>query len=236
MLGTYLAGVVTHAHYSYDGLDPDVKSLARVSIKFFFTGSGRYSEFEFRDVPLGQVAQATFTPTPLDPATSVVEEQGWQFSLVRCSPIAVEKDHDGQGVQCFFKLENLKADRGVDLHGPSFVDPEGRTFDSSWYYGPYTVGYLGNAVTYAHTAAVPYLNPNPVYGLNQKLPPPGIKFGEPLYIWAVFAGVPKDVKHIVQLDYGVSWGPNTWLQGTFRNINLTPMPHVAPSAAASKAK
>ncbi len=172
MLGTYLAGVVTHAHYSYDGLDPDVKSLARVSIKFFLTGSGRYSEFEFRDVPLGQVAQATFTPTPLDPATSVVEEQGWRFSLVRCSPIAVEKDHDGQGVQCFFKLENLKADRGVDLHGPSFVDPEGRTFDSSWYYGPYTVGYLGNAVTYAHTAAVPYLNPNPVYGLNQKLPRP----------------------------------------------------------------
>jgi hypothetical protein len=240
--GTYLAGNVTHAHYTYDGLDPDVKSLARVSIKFFFTGSGRYTEYEFRDVPLGQVAKAAFTPTPLAPATSVVEEQGWRFSVVRCSPLAVATDHDGQGVQCFFKLENLKADRGVDLHGPSFVDSEGRTYDASWYYGPYSFGFIGDSATYARTSAVPYLNRDVLgYGLaaeegGKSGREPDIKYGEPRYLWATFAGVPKDVKHIVQLDLGIAWGPNTFLQGTFRDIDLTPMPHVAAPAAARKTK
>jgi hypothetical protein len=240
--GTYLAGNVTHAHYTYDGLDPDVKSLARVSIKFFFTGSGRYTEYEFRDVPLGQVTQTAFTPTPLAPATSVVEEQGWRFSVVRCSPLAVATDHDGQGVQCFFKLENLKADRGVDLHGPRFVDSEGRTYDASWYYGSTSFGFIGDAATYARTSAVPYLNPNVLgYGLaaeegGKSGPEPDIKYGEPRYLWATFAGVPKDVKHIVQLDLGIAWGPNTFLQGTFRDIDLTPMPHAAPPVAARKTK
>jgi hypothetical protein len=240
--GTYLAGNVTHVHFTYDGLDPDVMSLARVSIKFFFTGSGRYTEYEFRDVPLGQVAKAAFTPTPLAPATSVVEEQGWRFSVVRCSPLAVATDHDGQGVQCFFKLENLKADRGVDLHGPSFVDSEGRTYDASWYYGPYSFGFIGDSATYARTSAVPYLNPNVLgYGLaaeegGKSGPEPDIKYGEPRYLWATFAGVPKDVKHIVQLDLGIAWGPNTFLQGTFRDIDLTPMPHTAAPAAARKKK
>jgi hypothetical protein len=60
--GTYLAGNVTHAHFTYDGLDPDVKSLARVSIKFFFTGSGRYTEYEFRDVPLGRLPRQRSRP------------------------------------------------------------------------------------------------------------------------------------------------------------------------------
>jgi hypothetical protein len=238
--GTYLAGNVTHAHFTYDGLDPDITSLARVSIKFFFTGSGRYTEYEFRDVPLGQVAKAAFTPTPLAPATSVVEEQGWRFSVVRCSPLAVATDHDGQGVQCFFKLENLKADRGVDLHSPSFVDSEGRTYDASWYYGSYSFGFIGDSATYARTSAVPYLNPNVLgYGLaadgvGKSGPEPDIKYGEPRYLWATFAGVPKDVKHIVQLDLGIAWGPNTFLQGTFRDIDLTPMPHVAAPAAAPR--
>jgi hypothetical protein len=46
--------------------------------------------------------------------------------------------------------------------------------------------------------------------------------------------VPKDVKHIVQLDLGIAWGPNTFLQGTFRDIDLTPMPHTAAPAAAPR--
>jgi hypothetical protein len=48
--------------------------------------------------------------------------------------------------------------------------------------------------------------------------------------------VPKDVKHIVQLDLGIAWGPNTWLQGTFRDIDLTPMPHPTPATAVRKIK
>jgi hypothetical protein len=188
-------------------------------------------------VPLSQVAQQAFTPTPLAPATSVVEEQGWRFSLARCSPLLVAQDHDNEGVQCFIKVENLKADRGLELHGPQFVDPEGRTFDSSWYFGTPTVGFIGDSATYAHTAAVPYLVADVRYGLADKVSgQPDIKYGEPCYIFAVFAGVPRDVKHIVQLDYGFSWGPNTWVQGTFRDIDLTPMPHVATAAAAKKTK
>jgi hypothetical protein len=239
--GTYLPGVVTHAHYKYDGLDPDVQSLARVSVKFFFTGSGRSSEFEFRNVPLGQVAQKEFTPTPLEPPVKVVEDGGWRMSFERCSPFTRPKAPDYEVVECFFKIENLKADRGIDLQRTNFVDPEGRTFDPNWNpdanpnaFDSPSIGFIGDAATYARTSTVPLQGPvldHKIY--NQ----PPIKYGEPRYVFAVYSVVPKDVKHIVQLDYSFSWGPNTWFQGTFRDIDITPMPHAAvPAAAAKKTK
>jgi len=238
--GMFLPGVATHAHFKYDGLDPDVKSLARVSVKFFFTGSGRYSEFEFRDVPLGQVAQKEFTPTLLEPPAKVVEDGGWRMSFERCSPYTRPKAPDFQVVECFFKIENLKADRGIDLQRTNFVDPEGRTFDPNWNpdanpnaFDSPSIGFIGDEATYARTSTVPLQGPvldHKIY--NQ----PPIKYGEPRYVFAVYSVVPKDVKHIVQLDYSFSWGPNTWFQGTFRDLDLTPMPHVAAAAAAKKTK
>ncbi len=238
--GFFLPGLVTRAHYKYAGLDPDVTSLARVSIKFYFTGSGNNIEFEFRNVPLGQVANKEFTPTPLEPPAKVVEDGGWRMSFLRCSPLTSPKAPDYQVVECFFKIENLKADRGIDLQRTSFVDPEGRTFDPNWNpdanhnaFDSPSVGFIGDAATYARTSSVPLQGPvldHKIY--NQ----PPIKYGEPRYVFAVYSVVPKDVKNIVELDFAFSWGPNTWFQGIFRDIDLTPMPHMATAAAAKKTK
>jgi hypothetical protein len=83
-------GVVSHAHYTYSGLDPDVTSIARVSIKVGEAGSGGNDDFEFRDVPLGQAAAQVqeFTPTPKLPQKLVADDNGWRFTVLRCSPLA----------------------------------------------------------------------------------------------------------------------------------------------------
>jgi hypothetical protein len=237
---TIVPGVVSHAHYTYGGLDPDVTSLARVSIKIYQAGSGGNDDFEFRNVPLGTPAPnpQAFTPTDVMPRKLVAEDNGLRVTVERCSPTVRKNDPDYNVIECFFKVENLKADRGiVPWPGSFFVDDHGRTHDSIWY--PFGAGNraittdpfgtVGDAAAYARMSAVPEADPAvPGYGLDAKTyNQPPIKYGEPRYMFGVFATVPKDVKHIVHLEYNFREpGAFNNFSVSFDDVDLTPMPPV----------
>jgi hypothetical protein len=241
-------GVVSHAHYTYSGLDPDVTSIARVSIKVGEAGSGGNDDFEFRDVPLGQAATQVqeFTPTPKLPQKLVADDNGWRFTVLRCSPLARKSDPDFNVVECFIKIENLKADRDIKPWTSNFfVDDLGRTHDSVWF--PYgaangranvtpSTGTIGDEATYARTGPIPEFA-DFRYGLDTKIYPaqPDVKYGEPRIVFAAYSVIPKDVKHIAHLEY--SFRQDSEFRNfsvSFDDIDLTPMPATKAAPPAVK--
>jgi hypothetical protein len=244
-------GLPGHVHFDYDGLDPDVTSLARVDIKVYGDPANTWAEYEFRNVPLNMPpAQVeAFTPVPRPAADAVLDQEGWRISVVRCSPLRRNIDPDTQVVECFLKVENEKADRTIGLVRGNFLDEDGRIYFNSWYSSQNAstggsadsgVGFLGTDAVYNRISAVPTKN-TPFNGIKlvtevDSLGPTPVKYGQPHYAFAVFSKVPSDVNRIAQLDCTFESEPLGYpahlMDFQFNEIPITPMPKTGPGPAA----
>jgi hypothetical protein len=241
-------GLPGHVHFDYDGLDPDVTSLARVNLKIYEPPWNSWAEFEFRNVPLNAppAQLAAFTSVPRPAANTTEEHEGWRISVVRCSTTTRSIDPDTQVIECFFKVENEKADRTLNLGEALFVDEDGREHFSTWFpsgskmgaNATSGLGYIGTEARYSRTALVPTKN-TPVNGVQLVTEVDGtiyptIKNGEPRYAYAIFSGIPKEIKRIPHLRYTFNFSPpgnaNHFIDFYFNEIAITPMPQTAAKA------
>lgn len=230
-----LSGLPTKGHFIYNGLDPDVTSLARVEVQLNTLNPNSSAQFEWRNVPLGGDTIAVAT-TPKVPNDLVYTEDGWRFTVMRCSPMPRDGDPAHKVVECFFKLENLKGDRDIVFDGASLTDPEGRQVDTSWYKAINNAsnGFIGDANDYARTVTVPEMNS--AHWLQDKTyNAPKISAAVPRYIFAVFSDVDARVDHFVQLRYNIRTSHTDAagygrITAIFRNIPLTPMPRPGKTA------
>jgi hypothetical protein len=241
-----VSGVTAKAHATYNGVDPDVNVLARVPFQLA-TGPGDANEphgaftVEFHNVRLGGGSAPAKMQTAALDSGMVSELAGWRFTLAGCYT-AAPRDKDRQVVECYTKIENLKADDGIDLNGGSLTDSEGNEVGANWY--KHTVsggadecsGWVGGASDFAHVhllqpdhVGCPFPNSMCWDQLVSKPKPNAVQNANPQYVYVVFSDVGAGITKLAQLRVmfnmdnreGPGRGP---VQATFRNVPILKPP------------
>jgi hypothetical protein len=239
-----VSGVTAKAHATYGGVDPDVNVLARVPIQIA-TAPGDANEphgvlsAEFRNVRLGGGQVPASAPTAA-PDGLVSEVAGWRFTLAGC--YTATRDQKRQVLECYTKIENLKADDGIDLGGGSLTDPDGNTVDATWYkhvitgYASECSGWVGSAADFAHAKLLEPDHKNCMSpgsacwdALLTKPRPNAVQNANPQYVYVVFSDLAVGVTKLPQLRVfftmdnreGPGRGP---IQATFRNVPILKPP------------
>lgn len=234
-----ISGITAKARLVYNGVDPDIASLARVPLNMGTApgaSGGGSASFEWRNVPLGGApAAAPSIVSANDPTVS--EAEGWRFTLQRCTP--APRDAQNMLVECFIKVENLKGDRDLILDGAVMIDMEGRQVGNRWYKQDSLsrgVGFIGDAAAYAKSPLVRTVEYDK---LQYVFPEPVISNATPFYAYAVFSDADPSVKKLAALRYsmrtkGTGGGLYGQITASWKNIELTPPPKAPPLAPAPR--
>lgn len=239
---TTVSGIATKLQFTYGGSDPDVTSIVRLPLSLRDMDHGTTTFFEWRNVPLqgANVAQAEPSAAP-DPMVQVVD--GWRLTVMRCTefPRTDSGKNKLKVVQCFVRVENLKADRDMIVDNAIGVDQNGQqigncavdsllgcAFDAS-------TGWIGDETDYSHAPKVPLdENHHLIDKHYMAVGGPTVALGKPQYIYAVFAGVDLQVTRLALLKWnlreGGQGGGFARFEVSWHGIPLTPVPQLSAKA------
>lgn len=267
-------GIAMPARIVLSGVDPDVNGLFRVPLSIrVFPAEMVYFEWRNvslqgapASAPLSRTAS---TPPPPPPGTSAttgaeVSVEDYNFSALRCNSLSStipglndsiypsSMDYSGflhldpthPLIECFFRVENLKASREIILDSISLIGNDGNTYDSKsrLYSKPWShLGWIGNEGDYRKSATIPYCTgngqvcsqavapPEKFMTLSTKYPrTPSIKPGAPEYFWAAFVGPDTKVTEASQIRLAMRTSRSNGAAGyhqisaTFRNVPIVP--------------
>lgn len=272
------AGVTMAARITMAGVDPDVNSLFRVpfSLRLF---PASFSYFEWRNVSLNGpgMTSAPVQGAPVQAAASsgaggaTVEVEGYRLTALRCNSIAgttrklndtvyvggmdyvgnLHLDPTHPLIECFFRIENTRANRNVLLDGAAMIGNDGNTYDgrSKMYAQPLSrLGWIGEEADYQKAKTVPYSKPNNEQAVSYAVAPPGagwgfhVKYGQdgpplqagtPEYFWGVFVGPDRNMTAAAQIRLGLrtsraNGGAGYYqIAAVFRDIPIVPLSSAA---------
>lgn len=275
-------GVTMPVRMTAAGVDPDVNSLFRVPLSIrLFPASMTF--FEWRNVSLtGTPATPAAAPAPATaaggPAGLVADVDGYRFTALRCNALPastpklndtiyaggmdfignVHLDPTHPLIECFFRVENSRANREILLDGVTFIGNDGNTYDghSSYVKPLIRLGWLGEEEDYRKSATIPYHRSNNDKMISYSVAPPDgnpwtfrdkyfmngptLAAGTPEYFWAVFVGPPASVNEAAQIRLSMRTSRANGAAGysqisaVFRGIPIVPFSKSALTAIAAK--